>query len=82
MLYLGLDAAALPPGAAEHHQVVMDLGRPLGEGNSVFLSVSPAADTSRAPWGMRAANLSSHTAVAPWWRLRQRCHPRSSWSGW
>lgn len=71
MLYLGLDAAALPPGAAEHHQVVMDLGRPLGEGNSVFLSVSPAADAARAPAGMRAANLSTHTAVAPWWRLRQ-----------
>lgn len=71
MVHLGLDAAALPAGAAEHHQVVVDLGRPLGEGNSVFLSISPAADASRAPAGLRAASLSTHTAVAPWWRLRR-----------
>lgn len=68
-LYLGLDAAALPEGAADHHQVVVDPARPLGEGNSVFVSLSRAGDSRRAPPGMRAATLSTHTAVAPWWKL-------------
>jgi C-3',4' desaturase CrtD len=70
-LYLGLDAAALPPGLADHHQVIVDATRPLGEGNSVFLSLSPADDTACAPAGMRAATLSTHTAVEPWWQLRR-----------
>ncbi len=69
-LYLGLDAAAIPHGAADHHQVIVDPNRPLGEGNSVFISLSAADDAERAPAGMRAATLSTHTAVAPWWRLR------------
>lgn len=70
MLHLGLDAAALPPDLVEHQQVVARLDRPLGEGNSVFLSISPAADGSRAPAGQRAASLSTHSRIAPWWRLR------------
>jgi phytoene dehydrogenase-like protein len=69
-LYLGLDATALPPGLPNHHQVIVDASQPLGEGNSIFLSLSPADDEERAPMGMRAATLSTHTDVAPWWRLR------------
>jgi len=69
-LYLGLDGAALPPGVADHHQIIVDPTRPLGEGNSVFLSLSDPADVERAPAGMRAATLSTHTAIEPWWRLR------------
>lgn len=68
-LYLGLDAAALPPGTAAHHQVIIDPTLPLGEGNSIFLSLSDPRDPSRAPHGMRAATLSTHTAVEPWWNL-------------
>lgn len=70
-LYVGLDAAKLPPQAAEvwHHQVIVDEKRPLGEGNSVFISLSDPHDPSRAPAGMRAATLSTHTAIAPWWEL-------------
>lgn len=69
-LYLGLDAIAIPDGAADHHQVIVDPTRPLGEGNSVFISLSAADDPERAPAGLRAATLSTHTIVAPWWRLR------------
>ena len=69
-LYLGLDNAALPPALPDHHQVIVDAARPLGEGNSVFLSLSPADDDERAPPGLRAATLSTHTAAAPWWGLR------------
>jgi C-3',4' desaturase CrtD len=69
VLYLGLDASQIPPGAG-HHQIVVDASQPLGEGNSVFVSLSPSGDESRAPAGQRAATLSTHTAVAPWWALR------------
>ncbi len=42
---------------------------PLGEGNSVFLSLSPAWDEQRAPAGQRALTISTHTTLAPWWEL-------------
>jgi C-3',4' desaturase CrtD len=65
-LYLGLDAAQLPASVSDHHQVIVDTHKPLGEANSVFISLSPANDPTRAPHGMRAATLSTHTAIAPW----------------
>jgi C-3',4' desaturase CrtD len=49
-----------------HHQVVMDVNKQLGEGNSVFISLSPLQDTSRAPQGMRTATMSTHTNVFEW----------------
>ena len=69
VLYLGLDANKLDGLAADHHQVIVDADQPLGEGNSVFISLSDKHDPGRAPDGKRAATLSSHTAVAPWWQL-------------
>ena len=69
-LYLGLDTSKLPGNMADHHQVIVDHNKPLGEGNSVFISLSDKNDDSRAPAGMRAATLSTHTAVSPWWQLR------------
>lgn len=71
-LYLGLDQTRLPTGIADHHQIIIDHNRPLGEGNSVFLSLSDKDDSERAPSGMRAATLSTHTAVDEWWRLRRQ----------
>lgn len=70
-LYLGLDSSQLPAGLPDHHQIIVDHERPLGEGNSVFLSLSADGDRERAPAGMRAATLSTHTDVAEWWRLRK-----------
>jgi len=67
MLYIGLDASILPPDIALHHQVITR--RPLGEGNSVFLSLSPAWDAARAPAGHRALTLSTHTPLDGWWEL-------------
>lgn len=71
-LYLGLDAAQLPAHTPDHHQVVVDPTRPLGEANSVFISLSDVLDAPRAPAGMRSATLSTHTASAPWAELQQR----------
>ncbi len=71
-LYLGLDTAAFPGVGPDHHQVIVDPARPLGEGNSVFISLSDPTDAARAPAGARAATLSTHTAIAPWraWQAR------------
>jgi phytoene dehydrogenase-like protein len=67
MAYIGLDEAAVPPGAALHRQALV--AEPFGEGNSVFLSLSLADDPDRAPAGHRALTISTHTQLAPWWRL-------------
>ncbi len=67
MTYVGFDETLVSPSAPLHHQVIVD--EPLGEGNSVFLSLSPTWDTSRAPSGSRALTLSTHTRLAPWWTL-------------
>jgi phytoene dehydrogenase-like protein len=62
----------LPDQVTLHHQVIMDANRPLGEGNSIFISPADPEDTSRAPSGKRPVTISTHTAVAPWWQLYQR----------
>ena len=64
-VYAGIDASAVPQDLGLHHQVLVR--EPLGEGNSVFLSLSPAWDASRAPSGRRAVTLSTHTRLDPWW---------------
>ena len=69
MLYVGLDDSAIPANQPLHQQILVR--EPLGEGNSVFLSLSPAWDMGRAPAGKRALTISTHTALAPWWRLKQ-----------
>jgi C-3',4' desaturase CrtD len=70
-LYLGVDAAKLPANLADHHQIVTDMTSPLGEGRSLFISLSPQWDASRAPTGFRAVTVTTHTDVAPWWNLLQ-----------
>jgi phytoene dehydrogenase-like protein len=56
-----------------HHQVV--LKEPLAEGNTVFLSLSPAWDQDRAPDGRRALTMSTHTDLATWWELFENDRP-------
>ena len=71
MLYLGVDQAALPNSRAEHHQIIRQYDVPLGEAQSVFVSIHPGDDHSRAPAGQRALTVSTHTAVERWWRWRE-----------
>ncbi|GAB4397235.1 MAG: NAD(P)/FAD-dependent oxidoreductase [Anaerolineales bacterium] len=61
----------LPPGEGLGVRVGAPFGddKRWGEGNTVFLSISPAEDTDRAPAGLRAITLSTHTALAAWWQL-------------
>jgi phytoene dehydrogenase-like protein len=67
MVYVGLDRSIIPDGYPLHHQVV--LKEPLGEGNTVFLSLSPAWDDGRAPKDRRTLTISTHTRLADWWDL-------------
>lgn len=69
MLYIGVDDSLIPRDWPLHHQVIVR--EPMGEGNTIFLSASPAWDAQRAPFGQRALTLSTHTALGPWWHLFQ-----------
>lgn len=72
-LYLGVeDGAWLKDSGAEHHQVVIDYDKPLGETNSIFLSFSMPGDATRAPHGQRTLTISTHTRAADWWQLREK----------
>ncbi|MEZ4670748.1 MAG: NAD(P)/FAD-dependent oxidoreductase [Anaerolineae bacterium] len=66
-LHMGVDSSLLPADLPDHHQIIADLEGPLGETRSVFLSMSPAWDDSRAPVGQRAVTVTTHTRVQPWW---------------
>lgn len=66
MVYCGVDANRLPDSDVLHHQVI--LREPMGEGNTVFVSLSPGWDGKRAPAGRRAVTISTHTALGPWWQ--------------
>ncbi|MGQ9887691.1 MAG: phytoene desaturase family protein [Aggregatilineales bacterium] len=72
VLHLGVKADMLPDDLPDHHQIVDSLDGPLGETHSVFVSISPKWDTSRAPQGYRAVTVTTHTAVQPWWDALQR----------
>lgn len=67
VLHCGVDEAVIDDAAPLHHQV--HLGGPMGDGNTVFVSVSPGWDGGRAPAGKRAVTLTTHTVLAPWWEL-------------
>jgi phytoene dehydrogenase-like protein len=49
-----------------HHQLLQDYGRPLGDGNNMFVSVSAPGDLHSAPAGHRAVMISTHTELAAW----------------
>jgi C-3',4' desaturase CrtD len=69
MIYAGIPEDIIPKGLPLHQQVIGS--EPLGEGNSIFMSLSPAWDAGRVPPGQRAVTISTHTRLAPWWQLYQ-----------
>lgn len=70
VLYAGIDTEKIPEDFPLHHQVIAN--EPLGEGNSIFMSISPVWDEGRAPPGKRAITISTHTRLEPWWDLNNR----------
>lgn len=69
MVYAGVDECIFPADFPLHHQLIVR--EPMGEGNTLFLSISPAWDKGRAPVGQRVITMSTHTALGPWWRLHE-----------
>ncbi len=59
VVHAALQAEKIPQ-TITHHQVVTDVHQPLGNGNSVFISLSPPADSTRT------ALLSTHVRAADW----------------
>jgi C-3',4' desaturase CrtD len=67
VIYLGVKEEAIPKNCPPHLQFFYDAAGPIGENNSLFVSVSKAGD-GRAPDGCRTLIASSFTDVAPWWQ--------------
>ncbi len=67
-VYAGVENSAVE-GISDHYQIINDYEKPLGEGNSVFISLNDPQDTSRAPQGQRTVTMSTHTKVSDWWKL-------------
>ena len=67
VVYLGVSAEAIPPNCPPHLQFLYDPSGPIGENNSLFVSVSQAGD-GRAPQGQHTLIASSFTELTPWWQ--------------
>ncbi len=67
VIYLGVDQSAIPAGCPPHLQFLYDYEGPIGENNSLFVSVSHPGD-GRAPEGKATIIASSFTDTAMWWR--------------
>jgi C-3',4' desaturase CrtD len=67
VVYLGVKQAAIPPGCAPHLQFLYDYDGPIGENNSLFVSVSQPGD-GRAPDGCATLIASSFTDTQAWWQ--------------
>ncbi|MGB7415207.1 MAG: C-3',4' desaturase CrtD, partial [Thermosynechococcaceae cyanobacterium] len=64
VVYLGVNAAAIPEGCPPHLQFLYDAG-PIAENNSLFVSVSRPGD-GRAPKGMATIIASTFTDPDQW----------------
>ncbi len=66
VVYLGVKAEAIPADCPPHLQFFDDPEGPIGENNSLFVSVSRPGD-GRAPEGMATITASSFTDPRLWW---------------
>lgn len=67
VVYLGVDESAIPIGCPPHLQFMYDANGPIGENNSLFVSVSHPGD-GRAPAGKATIIASSFVDPKRWWR--------------
>lgn len=65
VVYLGVEETAIPPECAPHLQFLYNYDGPIGENNSLFVSVSRPGD-GRAPAGKATITASSFTDVRQW----------------
>ncbi len=66
VVYLGVDESAIPSGCPPHLQFMYDAQGPIGENNSLFVSVSHPGD-GRAPDGKATIIASSFVDAQQWW---------------
>jgi C-3',4' desaturase CrtD len=66
VIYLGVNQEAIPENCPPHLQFLYDYDGPLGEMNSLFVSVSKPGD-GRAPEGKATIMASSFTDYQQWW---------------
>jgi C-3',4' desaturase CrtD len=69
VVYLGVDETAIPPNCPPHLQFLYDYEDPIGENNSLFVSVSRPGD-GRAPVGKATIIASSFTDPRNWWQCQ------------
>jgi C-3',4' desaturase CrtD len=67
VVYLGVEESAIPPECPPHLQFMYDAKGPIGENNSLFVSVSHPGD-GRAPAGKATIIASTFVDVQKWWR--------------
>ena len=67
VVYLGVDESAIPSGCPPHLQFLYDADGPIGENNSLFVSVSHPGD-GRAPDGQATIIASSFVSPSAWWQ--------------
>jgi len=67
VVYLGVDESAIPSECPPHLQFMYNADGPIGENNSLFVSVSHPGD-GRAPTGMATIIASSFVDPQPWWQ--------------
>ncbi|MGB3694045.1 MAG: C-3',4' desaturase CrtD [Spirulinaceae cyanobacterium] len=70
VVYLGVDHQAIPPDCPPHLQFLYNYDAPIGENNSLFVSVSKPGD-GRAYEGKATIIASSFVEAAPWWQSSQ-----------
>ena len=75
VLYLGVKQEAIPSDCPPHLQFLYDGAGPIGENNSLFVSVSQPGD-GRAPQGKATIVASSFTDANLWWQGTEADHAR------
>jgi C-3',4' desaturase CrtD len=70
VVYLGVDASAIPLECPPHLQFLYNSDGPIGENNSLFVSVSHNGD-GRAPEGKATIIASSFVSVERWWKTEE-----------
>ncbi|MEB3147603.1 MAG: C-3',4' desaturase CrtD [Sphaerospermopsis sp.] len=66
VVYIGVDQSAIPDDCPPHLQFMYDINGPIGENNSLFVSVSHEGD-GRAPTGKATIIASSFVDFTQWW---------------
>jgi C-3',4' desaturase CrtD len=69
VIYLGVESAAIPVDCPPHLQFLYNYDGPIGENNSLFVSVSRPGD-GRAPAGKVTIIASTFTDPIQWWSTR------------